>query len=179
VLLALLVPAVALCAVDNPVALKKQELAAKAMEAAQNVDEYQYLAARLQPMPNTNLKVRDMAAYVLPGEGWLAITDDGVWSVGNRSSLYMLLGDGELPRQLHIQGSYFRGQEPTRLFVNGQLLSETSLRDHTVELPPNLGDSAYLHITLQHLNPLSRHDVDPNSKSMQKIKFRLEQIRVW
>jgi hypothetical protein len=158
---------------------RRQELAQRAMLASRSVDEFPYLVGLLQPMPSSKLHVRDMRPFVLPGEGWLAITDNGIWSVGNESSLYIVIGANESPRKLLMQGTYFQGKEPTRLFVNGQLLSETNLRDHTVELPPDVAESPVLHIKLQHLNPLSRNDVDPNHKSTHKIKFQLEQIRVW
>lgn len=179
VLFALLVSAAAAGAADMPIAKKKQELAARAMEASQNTNEYPYLLGLLQPIPSDKLRVRDMRPYVLPGEGWLTITDQGVWSVGNESSLYIVLGENDRPRQLQLQGSYFQGNEPTRLFVNGHLLSETALRDHTVELPPDIAESPFLHIKLQHLNPVSRQEIDPRNKSDKKIKFLLEQIRVW
>ena len=179
VLLALLCSSVVLGDTGNPVAQQKQELAKMAREAAQKLEEHGNYVALLQPIPQQNLRASEIEPYVLMDSGWSAITENGVWTMGKRSSIYIRLDEGETPGQLRIQGAYFNGEEPTRLFVNGQLLSETPLLDHTVELPPGLEGSPSLHIELQHMNPMSPHDVNPKNRDIRKIKFKLEQIRVW
>ena len=180
VFVALLSSTVALGGTDIPVAQKKQELAALARLAATELGTYEYYLDQLQPIPNRKLQALEMLPFVLfVDEGWGAITQKGVWSLGERSSLFIRLEEGARPKQLLIQGVYLNGQEPTRLFVNGELLSETSLQDHTVDLPPGLENSSHLHIELQHMNAAVHNETQPSSPDARKSNFRLQQIRVW
>ncbi len=179
VLLALLYSTVVLGGDASPVAEQKKALAEQAREAARGVDEYAAYVALLQPMPPENLRADEIEPYILLDKGWSAITENGVWSLGKRSSMYIRLDEGSRPRQLQIQGAYFNGEEPTRLLVNGQLLSEKPLLNLTVDLPAGLEDSPALRIELQHLNPMSPRDLKPSNPDTRKIKFKLEQIRIW
>ncbi|CAA0078384.1 Uncharacterised protein [Halioglobus japonicus] len=170
---------VAMGGTELTVAQKKKALAENAREAAKNLDEHASYTVLLQPMPQHKLQASEAEPFILLDSGWSAVTEGGVWSVGNSSSLYFRLGEGERPRHLLIQGAYFNGTEPTRLFVNGELLSEVALENVTVDLPSGLDESTPVHIELQHLNPVAPSDLKPGSRDTRKLKFRLEQIRVW
>ena len=179
VLVALLASSVALAAADVPVAQQKQQLAAMARQAAEGLEEQANYVALLQPMPERKLHISELEPFVLWGTGWSAPTENGIWSLDKQSSLYIRLEEGERPSRLLIQGSYFNGPEPTRLFVNGQLIIEAPLVGQTVDILQSLDGATAMHIELHHLNPVSPRDIKPNSRDTRKIKFKLEQIRVW
>lgn len=178
-IIALLFSCVAIGDTQMTVAQKKDALAERAREAAKELDEYAVYTVLLEPMPQYQLKASEIEPFILLDKGWSAITENGVWSVGKSSSLYFRLEKGERPRRLMIQGSYFNGREPTRLYVNGELLSEAPLEDVTLDLPPGLDESTPMHIELQHLNPVAPSEIKPNSRDTRKLKFKLKSIRVW
>jgi hypothetical protein len=183
VLAALLYSAATLAGTEASVAQKKHELSVKAREVAQVIGRYDYMIPWMQPMPRRELQVNKFAkfaSYVSLADGWSRVIEkDGVWSIGKKSSLGILLGEGELPRQLHLQGIYFNGHEPTRLFVNGQLLSEAPLNNLIVDLPSDLKNSSYMLIELYHLNPGAPRDYNPSSTDSRAIKFKIKKIRLW
>ena len=179
ILVALLASSVALAAADVPVAQQKQRLAAMARQAAEKLEEQANYVAQLQTMPERKLHISELEPFVLWGEGWNAPTENGIWSVDNKSSMFIRLDEGESPSRLLIQGTYFNGLEPTRLFVNGQLIGEAPLEGQTLDLLQSLDGATAMHIELHHLNPVSPKDIKPNSRDTRKIKFKLEEIRLW
>lgn len=157
---------------------RKQSISANIKAAAKTLNKHENLIAALQVAPTDRMSAQAFKGFVVAGEGWSAITADGVWSLGERSSLYVKAGD--VPRKkLLIQGRYFNGKEATRLFINGELVSETPLNNHAVRLPQALDTSKPLHIELHHLNPLAPNAINPDNPDSRPIKFKLQQLRIW
>lgn len=155
---------------------RKQQIATAAREAAAGLDRFEYYVPYLHPVPERMLHVSKMDSYVLFGDGWSTRTPRGIWSLNHRSTLYLRLAPGQHPKQLFIHGNYYNGAEATRLFINGQLVSEAPLEGLTVALPAGLATASELTIELQHLNP---REVAPGSQDNRRIKFNLIQLRVW
>lgn len=157
---------------------RKQAISANIKAAAKTLNKHEHLIAGLQVAPTHRMSAQAFKTFVVPGEGWSAITADGVWSLGERSSLYIKLGD--VPRKkLLLQGRYFNGDEATRLFINGQLVSETPLKNHAVRLPADLDTAKPIHIELHHLKPLAPNAVNPDNPDTRPIKFKLQHLRIW
>lgn len=157
---------------------RKQAISANIKAAAKTLNKHEHLFASLQVAPGSKLSATEFKDYVLIGEGWSAVTADGVWSLGKRSSLYLKLGDIQR-KKLLVQGRYFNGKEATRLFINGQPVSEAPLNNLSVQLPPDLDTSKPIHIEFHHIDPKTPNSIKPDNPDTRLVKFKLQQLRIW
>ena len=158
---------------------RRREIAAAASTAAAGMGRAEYYVEFLQPMPNHALRVDDSHKYVAFGTGWSTIETTGIWSLGNRSTLFLRLASGSAPTRLLIHGKYYNGAEATRLLINGELVSEAPLQNLTVALPADAVASSRLKIELVHLHPIAPNMLDSSSRDARNIKFALMRLRLW
>ena len=127
------------------------------MESAQSLaDEmtgFEDYIPNLKPFPKRVLIGEDVKGYILFGDGWHRAESEGRWSDGNSSKIYLRVPPGKRPRRLYIHGRYYRDKEPTRVIINGKLLSEAPLIHHNIDLPPGIAEGGQLEVEFQHIAP--------------------------
>jgi hypothetical protein len=160
-------------AADLTLEQRKKALIDSAEQAGAAMGRAEYYIEYLPPMADHIVSMPDLARYVLFEEGWSRPEKWGIWSLGNRSVLFLRRAQGPTPRELTISGRYLNGEEATRLLVNNVLVSEAPLLDAKVPLPVAVGNGEVIKIELQHLNPVSPHDLDATVGDRRKMKFGL------
>ena len=154
------------------------ELAASARHAAMSIEPGSGYGELLDVMSKDKLEASDWAGQVFFVSGWAPLEKWGIWSVGDESSLIIRVEPESVHGRLYIHGRYFQGQENTRLWLNDQLVSEAPLDHLEVSLTSELVASGVLNIRLQHIAPLSPHDVDPRKGDLRKLKFGLTELGI-
>ncbi len=153
-------------------------IAAAARDAAAEIERGVGYGDLLFPLRSQRLEVRDWPGTVFFGPGWASLETWGVWSIGSTSQITLRLDSDDIPTAIYIHGRYYQGEEDTRLWINDVLVAEGPLDHRVVPLPPGMAATGSLHIQLEHINPLSPHDVDPQKQDYRKLKFGLTEIGV-
>lgn len=161
---------------DLSLSERSQRLAAAASLAAAELQRGDGYAALMQPMPRAVLQTGNMAGTVFFGAGWGRLEPWGSWSIGDKSSLHLRVNPENPPQALYLNGRYFQGPEPSRVLVNGVLVNEAALKQRWIDLPHRLVAGGTLDIVIEHINPMSPHDVDPARGDTRKLKFGITEL---
>lgn len=154
------------------------EVAASARNAAASIERGAGYGELLDVMSSKKLEVSGWPGKVFFGTGWAPLEEWGVWSLGDESRLTIRLDPDRRSDVLYIHGRYFHGEENTRLWVNGKLISEAPMDHLAVRLTPDIVAAGVLKLRLQHIDPLSPHDVDPTKGDLRKLKFGLTELGI-
>lgn len=157
---------------------RKSHLAAQASAAAAAMGREENYIEFLQPVPDRVLIVQDMRAYVVFGEGWSRREKWGVWSLDERSVIYLRLSPESEATELYIDGRYHNGAESTRVLLNEVALSEAPLQGLTIKLPGDLAAGGTVKIELQHIDPRSPNELNPAVGDRRRMKFGLERLQL-
>ncbi|MDC0362513.1 hypothetical protein OAN12_05660 [Halioglobus sp.] len=160
---------------------RKQRLMESARNVADDMSGFEDYTSYLAPFPARVLIGDEMAGYVLFAQGWHKKELEGRWSDGKSSKIYVKIPPGKQPSTLYIHGRYHRDEKPTRVIVNGTLLSEAPLIHHNIDLPPGLAKNGQLEIEFQHVAPTTvQNDRAPGEgKETRKYEFFLVRLSVY
>jgi hypothetical protein len=149
-----------------------------AREAAAKMGGYEEYAEYLEPFPDHVLMGDEVRDYVLFADGWYQGEEEGRWSEGKVSRIYLKVPPEHDLTRLYIHGRYYGAKENTRVFVNSSLVSEEPLTHHNIELPEHILDDEILEIEFQHINPepVGEKEETGDQKKQRNIKFFLVRI---
>ena len=113
------------------------------------------------------------------GKGWSSWEQDEVWSVGEKSIIYL-----KTPvkkrwdiAEINISGFYHNKLKSSKLFIAGHTFGDFDLRrDNTIKLTPSMvGRNGMVELAIKHISPESPNEIS-ESTDRRQLAFRWENI---
>ncbi len=113
------------------------------------------------------------------GQGWSSWEQDEVWSVGEKSIIYLKTPVKKRwdVAEINISGFYHNKLKSSKLFIAGHSFGDFDLRrDNTIKLIPSMvGRNGMVELAIKHISPQSPNEIS-ESTDRRKLAFRWENI---